>query len=334
MVEPGRVTDSLGGPGFELVERAASAIDRYGMLTSGPVVVAVSGGPDSVCLLDVLARLSSRYSIQPVVAHVDHALSEESDRIAARVGHLAAEAGYDAHVARATGLEGPNLQARARAFRYEFFGIVATKVSANRIATGHTLDDRVETTLARLVHGAGTRGLAGLPPIDNDRIRPLIAIRRSETRSYCDERGLEYWVDPANDDPRFERARVRHELVAAIQRGWGDGAVEAIARSAESLRDDAQLLETLATSVYGELAREGKNEVTLSIERLGDLPRALKRRVLERAVGEIRDRSGGIDAAVDALDVKPIKTGARFAVASGIEIVIGRDVVTVSRMPE
>jgi tRNA(Ile)-lysidine synthase len=284
--------------------------------------------------LDVLARLSSRYSIQPVVAHVDHALSEESDRIAARVGHMAAQAGYDAHVARATGLEGPNLQARAREFRYEFFGIVAKQVGAIRIATGHTLDDRVETTLARLIHGAGTRGLAGLPPIDNDRVRPLIAIRRSETRSYCEVRDLEYWVDPANEDRRFERARVRHDVVAAIERGWGVGAVEAIARSAESLRDDAQLLETLATSVFGELAREGEGRVTLPTDRVSELPRALKRRVLERAVGEVRDRSGGIDAAVDALDVKPVKTGARFAVASGIEIVIGHDVVTVSRMPE
>jgi len=333
VVEPGRVGDSLGGPGFELVERAGATIDRYEMLAAGPVVVAVSGGPDSVCLLDVVARLSSRYSTQPVVAHVDHALSEESDRIAARVGHLAADAGYDAHVARASGLEGSNLQARARAFRYEFFDIVAKKVGAARVATGHTLDDRVETTLARLIHGAGTRGLAGLPPVENDRVRPLIAIRRSQTRAYCEERELEYWVDPANEDRRFERSRVRHDLVGAIERGWGDGAVEAIARSAESLRDDAQLLETLATSVYGELGHEGDNKVSFHLDRLAELPRALKRRVLERAVGEIRDRSGGIEAAVDALDVKPVKTGTRFAVASGIEIVIEAGEVTVSRMP-
>jgi tRNA(Ile)-lysidine synthase len=333
VVEPGRVAESLGGPGFALVERAASAIDRYDMLTPGPVVVAVSGGPDSMCLFDVIARLSSRYSIQPVVAHVDHALSEDSERIAARVGHFAAQGGYDAHVAKAPDLAGSNLHARARDFRYEFFGIVAQQVGAQRIATGHTLDDRVETTIARLIHGAGTRGLAGLPPVESDRIRPLIAVRRSETASYCDERGIDYWVDPANDDPRFERARVRNEVVSAIESGWGQGAVEAIARSAELLRDDALLLETLATSVHKELAREHEEGVSFPAARLIELPRALKRRVLERAVGEVRDRSGGIEAAVDALDGKA-RPGARFAVATGMEIVVGADEVTVSRMPQ
>jgi tRNA(Ile)-lysidine synthase len=333
VVEPGRVAESLGGPGFDLVERAASAIDRYDMLTPGPVVVAVSGGPDSMCLFDVIARLSSRYSTQPVVAHVDHALSEDSERIAARVGHFAAQGGYDAHVAKAPDLAGSNLHARARDFRYEFFGIVAQQVGAQRIATGHTLDDRVETTIARLIHGAGTRGLAGLPPVENARIRPLIAVRRSETASYCDERGIDYWVDPANDDPRFERARVRNEVVSAIESGWGQGAVEAIARSAELLRDDALLLETLATSVHKELAREHEEGVSFPAARLIELPRALKRRVLERAVGEVRDRSGGIEAAVDALDGKA-RPGARFAVATGMEIVVGADEVTVSRMPQ
>lgn len=333
MVEPGRVADSVGGPGFDVVERAAAAIDRYGMLEPGPLVVAVSGGPDSICLFDVLVRLASRYSVQPVVAHVDHALSEESDRIAARVGHFAAEGGFDAHVARAADLQGPNLQARARAFRYEFFEIVAGKVGATRIATGHTLDDRVETTLARLIHGAGTRGLAGLPPVEDDRIRPLIALRRSETRIYCEQRGLEYWVDPANEDRRFERVRVRQDVMTAIEQAWGEGAIEAMGRSVELLRDDAQLLESLATSVHRELAQEREKDVSFPLDRMVELPRALRRRVLERAVGEIRDRAGGIEAVVDALE-KDFRPGARFSVASGIEIVIEGGRVTVSRMPE
>lgn len=337
MVEPGRVADSLGGPGFDLVERTAAAIDRYGMLTPGPVVVAVSGGPDSMCLFDVMARLSKRYSIQPVLAHVDHALSEESDRVAARVGHFAAEGGYDAHVARAAELEGPNLHARARAFRYEFFDIVAKKVGAERIATGHTLDDRVETTLARLIHGAGTRGLAGLPPVDNDRVRPLITTRRGQTSAYCEEREIDYWVDPANEDPRFERARVRYGVIAAIKEGWGDGAVEAIARSAELLRDDAQLLEGLADTLYREIAKEDEAGVTVPLQVFAGIPRPIKRRMLERAVGEVRDRSGGIEAVVDAFERaegEPLPHGTRFSVASGIEIAIGDHEITVSRMPE
>lgn len=333
MVEPGRVGGSLGGAGFDLVERAATTIERFDMLQPGPVVIAVSGGPDSICLLDVIARLSERFKASPVVAHVDHGLSEESGRLAAHVGHMAAEAGFDAHVGRAADLQGPNLHARARDFRYEFFGIVAKQVGAERIATGHTLDDRVETTLARLVHGAGTRGLAGIPPIEGPRVRPLIGIRRAETQTYCDERELEYWIDPANDDPRFERARIRNEVVADIEQGWGEGAVLAIARSAELLRDDEQLLNDLGTSVYRELAREKDDAVVFPADRLAELPRALRRRVLERAVGEVRDRSGGIEAAIDALDARPPKRGVRFAVASGLEIVLDGPEVSVIRMP-
>lgn len=337
MVEPGRVADSLGGPGFALVERAIAAIERYGMAEPGTVVVAVSGGPDSMCLLDVLARVSERFSIKPVVAHVNHALSEESDRIAARVGHFAADGGYDAHVARAADLEGPNLHARARAFRYEFFDIIANQVGATRIATGHTLDDRVETTVARLIHGAGTRGLAGIHPVDGNRIRPLIGIRRHETRAYCDEREIEYWVDPANDDPRFERARVRSEVLPTVERGWGAGAIEAMARSAELLLEDAQLLEGLADTLYREIAKEDESRVTIPLQVFAGIPRPIKRRVLERAVGEVRDRSGGIEAALDAFE-RPggdsYPRGARFSVASGIEIAIGDDEMTVSRMPQ
>jgi tRNA(Ile)-lysidine synthase len=327
MAQPRRIERPLGGPGYPLVETGLHTIERHRMLHPGEiVVVAASGGPDSTCLLDVLARLSSKLDLSLVVAHVDHGLDEHSEGVARDVARRAAEAGFDVHVVRAPDLAGSNLQARAREFRYEFLDIVSGRVGANRIATGHTLDDRVETTLARLVHGAGTDGLAGLPPVENDRIRPLIEVRRAETRAYCEQCSLPFYEDPANADERFERVRIRRRLAGAIEETWGEGAVRAVAHSAERLREDAQGLALLTDRLYAEVVTEVGGQKRISIDALLSMPRALRRRLLERAVGRVRDRAGGIEAALDALDRKPRRSRvAKFAVASGIEIAISGD---------
>jgi tRNA(Ile)-lysidine synthase len=327
------ISTALGGPGYEIVERARDSIRRYGMLRTGEtVVVAVSGGPDSMCLLDVMSRLTSVFDLALEVAHVDHGLSAESGEVAARVSHAAAEPGYDAHVMRIQDLEGPNLQARARELRYKFFETVARGAGATHILTGHTLDDRVETTLARLIHGAGTSGLAGIPPLEGMRARPLIECRRWETRAYCEERELPFYDDPANSNEHFERVAVRDKIVAAIEDHWGSGAVKAVAGSSERLREDASALEGIADRLYGDLAKIEENEVSLERAALNALPRALQRRVLESAVGRLRDRSGGIEAVLDALsDVG--RKDLRFSVAAGAEVEVGAERVTVYRSP-
>ena len=299
------------------------------MLAPGDtVLVALSGGPDSTCLLDVLARLAPSLDVDIHVAHVDHGLAPGSGEVAARVSQGAAAAGYDVHVSRAPELEGPNLQARARAFRYAFLETVAAQIGDARVATGHTLDDRVETTLARLLHGAGTAGLAGLPAVEGARIRPLIEARRAETRAYCEATGLTFHDDPANRDERFERVAVRHRLVAAIQEHWGPGAVRAVATATERLAEDASALSGLADRLYPSLARQEVDGVSFARAEIEALPRALRRRVLEHAVGRVRDRAGGIDAALDGLE-RAGGAEARFAVAGGSTIVLSEERVEV-----
>jgi tRNA(Ile)-lysidine synthase len=321
----------FGGPGYDVVAEAVEAIDHYGMLDEGDrVLVAVSGGPDSTCLLDVLWRVASKRGMSLEVAHVDHGLSPDSGRVAARVAAWAAGRGFEVHLGRAPELAGANLQARAREFRYRFLESIAAQIGAARIATGHTLDDRVETTLARLVHGADTGGLAGLAPVEGPRVRPLIEIRRSETRAYCKDVGLDFDDDPANADLRFERAAVRSVLVPAIERRFGEGAVRAIARSSERLRQDAVALDDLASRLYNELARTTDNGVSFDRSAFMLISRALRRRLLQRAVGRARDRAGGIEAALDALDRGPAP-GAEFAVVQGVTIVIEADAVAVLR---
>lgn len=326
MAQAGRLSREVAGPAFDLVERVRDTIAGRDMLPGdAPCVVAVSGGPDSLCLLDVLARLKARPLL---VAHVDHGLSDASEEIAANIAKIASEAGIDAHVARARDLAGPNLQARARAFRYSFFETIARDNGADRIATGHTLDDRVETTIARLIHGGGPPVLAGLRAVDGMRVRPLILLRRSETRRYCDERGFSYVDDPANEDLRFERARVRREVIPAIEKNWGAGAIPAIATSIDRVTEDVEAIEGIIDTLYPTLASASPGGTRFDLEDVRRLPRALRRRLLERAAGRVRDRAGGIDAALDALDRNA--TDVRFSVASGIEIAISRETVLVS----
>lgn len=336
MVAEGRVggaPPALGGPGFEIVTAARDAVLAADPEGAGRhLVVGVSGGPDSICLLDVLGRLSESLGLELEVAHVDHGLAAGSEEIAAEVARAASTAGHDVHVARASGLEGANLHARARDFRYRFFETVAEETGATRIVTGHTLDDRVETTIARLIHGAGTEGLAGLRPSDGKRLRPLLGVRRTETRSYCAERGLDFVDDPANADDRFERVAVRTRLVPAIEERWGDGAVRAVAVSAGRLAEDADFLKGLSETLYGQLAKRTPGEVAFDLASFRLAPRALRRRLLGQAVGRVRDRSGGIDAALDALDRTDAQLPLDFDVAEGARISVTREQVVV-KMP-
>lgn len=321
-------------PTFGVVESARDLIEEVDRHGPRHWVVGVSGGPDSVCLLDVLGRLRANLDLRIEVAHVDHGLSAASEEIAAAVAKAAAETGYDVHVARASGLEGANLHARAREFRYRFFETVAAETGAERAVTGHTLDDRVETTLARLVHGAGTEGLAGIRPRDGKRLRPLLRVRRGETRAYCAARGLEFFDDPANEDERFERSAIRSRVLPAIEERWGDGAVRAMAVAAARLAEDADFLNGLASTLYGQIAKRAPGEVGFEAEAFRMAPRALRRRLLEQAVGRVRDRSGGIDAALDALDRGAGAGGEAlsFDVAQGATITVSRDGVVV-KMP-
>jgi tRNA(Ile)-lysidine synthase TilS/MesJ len=145
--------------------------------------------------------------------------------------------------------------------------------------------------------------------------------------------GLPFIDDPGNEDPRFERTFIRNEVMMAIESRWGEGAVRAMATSADRLLEDARTLEGLTEAMYRDLVSDADDESRIEREKLDPLPRSFRRRILEKAVGEIRDRSGGIDAVLDALDEPDRgKASARFSVASGIEIRLEGSHVVVSRL--
>jgi tRNA(Ile)-lysidine synthase len=181
------------------------------------LLVAVSGGPDSMALLDVLARLRSRLRVSLVAHAVDHGLRAAASEEIALAEELARRHGVPFAVTRVDVAKGGNLQARARTARLAALREAARRADARRIATGHHEDDRAETVLLRLLRGSGPRGLACLPPCDGDLVRPLLRASRATILEHLARHQVPFAEDPSNADPRFLRSRVRHELLPLLR---------------------------------------------------------------------------------------------------------------------
>lgn len=259
-------------------------ITRRRMLKGGEtVVVAVSGGPDSLALLHALVRLARPLDLDLHVAHFDHRLRSGSAADAAFVGRAAARLGLACTIRAADATfvpKGSSREAAARERRYAFLDEVAEEVGAAAIATGHTLDDQAETVLMRLLAGTGTHGLGGIPPVRGRVIRPLIDTRRSETDAFCRALRLRPRGDPTNADTTFTRNAVRAELVPLLVERFNARTPEALARLADLVRDEDALLDELAAAALEpEIVPGGAR---LEVERLLTLPVALQRRVVRR----------------------------------------------------
>lgn len=202
-----------------ILSRVRRTLKARGQLLGGErVLVACSGGPDSAALLAVLSRLSGELDLSLTAASVDHGLRPDA-ALEVDVAAALAER-FDVPFARLSvevPAAGASLQAKAREERYGALRAEAARVGAARIAVGHTLDDQAETVLSRLLRGAGTRGLSGISPARADSvIRPLIDCRRSDVHAFASARGLVHRRDPSNDDRRFERVRLRAEVLPAL----------------------------------------------------------------------------------------------------------------------
>ena len=201
-----------------LLTRTRTALREAGLIPrGGRVLVAVSGGPDSMALLHVLGLLRARHAFGLFAHGVDHGLR------AAAAGELDVaedfarrlEVPFTRSAVRVA--PGGNLQARARAGRWEALRAAASRAGVDRIATGHHADDRAETVLMRILRGTGPRGLAALPALDGDRIRPFYRARRTDIDAHVARHAVPHALDPSNHDPRFLRTRIRGELMPVLQ---------------------------------------------------------------------------------------------------------------------
>jgi len=255
-----------------------------GLLPVGKIVVAMlSGGRDSVCLLDLVVRLLGPDSVTAL--HVNYGLRDDSDADEEHCARICEGLGVRLEVESPRRPEGPgNLQAWARDARYAAAAQLALP-HEGLIATGHTADDQVETILYRLASSPSRRALLGMRPRDGSLVRPLLGFTREQTTGYCEERELEWRDDPTNEESGYARNRVRHRLAPALAE-IHPAAARNVLRTAELLRDEAEVLDSL---VDAELGGNGSGRATIELDRLAGLPPALRRLVVQR----LADRAAG-----------------------------------------
>jgi tRNA(Ile)-lysidine synthase len=345
----------------ELLDCVRSTIERNHLLSPGDgLVVGVSGGPDSLCLLHLLLRLRDEYGLRLHVAHLNHRLrGAEAEADAAFVTRLAAEWGlaYTAEsrdVALLAKERKLALEEAARQARYGFLGRVARAIGAQKVAVGHNADDQVETICMHWLRGSGLAGLRGmqalsrfeelrlggeeLAPPDKENglllIRPLLEVPRAEVEAYCAAHHLQPRFDRSNLDTTYYRNRLRHELLPFLET-FNPGIRRVLLRSANILAADYAFLREQATGAWAEVTlREEKEALTFDLARWRALPLSLQRSLLREAIHCLRRSLRNINWVHIENAVQVLQTGNTGMVATlprGLEATLGYDQFTVAR---
>lgn len=313
-----------------MLERIAEIIERHAMFGPGERVgVAVSGGADSVALLHILFELRPRWDLHLRVLHLDHRLrGAESEEDAQFVAELAQRLGLPAEVEAAdvAGLardSGDNLEQAARLARQRFFRRFLDDGTVDRVALGHTRSDQAETVLFRLLRGSGTAGLAGIRAVTGDGFaRPLLGVNRAEVEEFLRSRGIAWREDSSNRDTRFDRNRIRHQLLPELRRDWNPALDETLANMATVAAAEEHYWETEMGRLAARLLNLRPPAVLLRCDHLRELPEAVARRLLRRAVREAKGdiRRIGFNHVEQMLDLARSPAGDGRIQAPGLDV--------------
>ena len=283
-----------------LNQQIQATVETHRLITQGQsVVIAVSGGPDSICLLHVLCNLFDDLSITGV--YVDHNLRPDESAIernlveAICLQQWVNFVAVSVDVPTEAGATGESIEACARRLRYHALEEERNKAGADIIAVGHTADDQVEEVLLRLIRGSGLKGLSGMRPKRGRVIRPLLEVSRQQVLGYLDEHGLEFCLDSSNESDRFLRNRIRLELLPLLEQRFNPSIRNTILNTSKILEieedylsaESDRLYRSLAESYSPKLDSRNQHSISFIIESLSTTPAALRRRLLERACWEI-----------------------------------------------
>jgi tRNA(Ile)-lysidine synthase len=254
------------------------------------ILFGCSGGTDSMALAAALLKESNNSKIIPVV--VDHGLQSNSAEIAAQTVAKLKELGYsEVATARANVEVTDGLEASARRARYLIFKQFIDSYQPKYFMLAHTLNDQAESVLLGLARGSGARSLSGMATVNNIFVRPLLKNTRVQTAAACIEAGIKVWDDPHNLDERFARVKVRRNLLPIFEENLGPGITEALARTADLLRDDADALDDFANQYFSQA-----DASNLDVAELERLPKAIRTRVLRLAIYKAGAPSGMLSA--------------------------------------
>lgn len=288
-----------------MLNKILSTINKYNLIQKGDkIVIGVSGGPDSMCLLDSLYYLKDKLNIEIFVAHINHMIRKEADEETEYVKDYCKNKNIKCYVKK---VEVEKLakeqklgtEEMGRKIRYEFFKEIAKKENANKIATAHNLNDNVETVLLNLLRGTGVSGLKGIEikRIENDieYIRPIRECERKEIEEYCEKQKLNPKVDKTNLESIYNRNKVRNDLIPYLKREFNPNILEGINRLSDIAREEEEYFDEIIAKQYEELKiGENLNEVILDLNKFNNLNKVIKSRLIIYTINKVNGNVQGI----------------------------------------
>ena len=285
-----------------LKEEVLKTIETYNLIEKNDkIVIGVSGGPDSICLLHVLYSLKEKLGIEIVVAHVNHMLRDVADLETEYVQSFCKKLGIECYVKKADILEISKTQKKGteevgRQVRYDFFDEVAKKTNSNKIATAHNSNDRAETVILNILRGSGLSGLKGIEPIrDNKYIRPLINTDRQDIENYCNDNKLEPKYDKTNNENIYTRNKVRNTVIPYIKKEFNPNIIKTINRLSSLATEENEYLQAITKQEFENLLIEKTENIILDLHKFNSLNLVIKRRLILYTINEVLHTTNGIE---------------------------------------
>ncbi|MBY1319751.1 tRNA lysidine(34) synthetase TilS [Clostridioides difficile] len=287
-----------------IFDKVLSTINKHNLIQKGDkIVLGLSGGPDSVCLLHVLNRLKKDFNIEIYAAHLNHQIRGiEAQKDALYVSKLCEDMGIiffvkSINVPKYCENEGLSLEEGARKLRYEMFYEIKDKIKANKIAIGHNLNDQAETVMMRIMRGTGLKGLKGIDYIrDNCIIRPILDVERNEIEEYCEAYNLNPRIDKTNLENIYTRNKIRLDLLPYMKDNFNSNVIESIVRMSNSLKSDNDYIEKEAEAKFREVSNiKEKGFVEINLDDFVCLHDAIKVRVLRNSIKHILGDTNFVD---------------------------------------
>ena len=284
-------------------EKVLKTIQKYKLIESGDkIVIAVSGGPDSMCLLDVLRKLKEKLKIEIVVAHVNHSIREEADSETLYIKDYCNKHDIEIYIKKEKVIELAKidkigLEEEGRKVRYKFFDEVLEKANANKIAIAHNMNDNAETVLMNIIRGSGSLGLKGIEPKRDEKyIRPLIEIQRDEIEEYCKKNKLDPKHDKSNDDNTYTRNRVRNVLIPFLKENFNPNIINGINKLSIIMTEEQNYLEKIVNNIYNDVIIEEKPKtIVLDLKKFNEEDVYIRKRLLFLAINKLFNNTKNIE---------------------------------------
>ncbi len=317
-----------------LKEQVINTIKKYNLIKDGDkIVIGVSGGPDSICLLHILNEIKRELNFEIFVAHVNHMIRKEADEETEYVKDFCKNLGIECYIKRIDVIKIANNLKRGteetgRQMRYEFFNEVLEKTNSNKIATAHNNNDKVETILMNILRGSGTSGLKGIDAIrDNKYIRPLIETSREEIEKYCTLNMLEPKIDKSNNENIYTRNKIRNIVIPYIKKEFNPNIVKTINRLSEVANEENEYMNKITQQTFNEIYLKsdktnvcssknnknsntvgvdsnnnkhlggitGANQIILDLKKFNNLELVIKRRIILYTINKLLSSTVGIE---------------------------------------